>query len=84
MQTPDRWFPVEPHVLLPGFQFLPRRARERLWPFGVSQDPFTDIRLLDVAELRALFPEARIVRERFAGMSKSLIAVGPVAQRAGP
>ena len=76
VQTPNRWFPVEPHVLLPGFQFLPLAARRRLWPLGVSKDEFTDIRLLDEAELRSLFPEARIFRERFAGLTKSLVAVG--------
>jgi SAM-dependent methyltransferase len=76
VQTPNRWFPVEPHVLLPGFQFLPLVARRRLWRLGVSEDEFADIRLLDAAELGALFPEARIFRERFAGMTKSLVAVG--------
>jgi SAM-dependent methyltransferase len=78
VQTPNRWFPVEPHVLLPGFQFLPLGARKRLWGLGVSEDEFADIRLLDAAELRSLFPEARIFRERFAGMTKSLVAVGKV------
>ncbi|MFN2613099.1 MAG: class I SAM-dependent methyltransferase [Solirubrobacterales bacterium] len=77
VQTPNRWFPVEPHVLLPGFQFLPLSARRRLWGMGVSEDPFADIRLLDAGQLRELFPGAVIVRERFAGFTKSLIAVGP-------
>jgi SAM-dependent methyltransferase len=76
VQTPNKWFPVEPHVLLPGFQFLPAGARRRLWPLGVSKDEFADIRLLAIDELRALFPEARIFRERFGGMTKSLVAVG--------
>jgi SAM-dependent methyltransferase len=84
VQTPNRYFPVEPHVLLPGFQFLPLAARRRLWGLGVSRDPFADIRLLDEAELRALFPEAVIVRERFAGLTKSLIAVGPADRLASP
>jgi SAM-dependent methyltransferase len=83
VQTPNRWFPVEPHVLLPGFQFLPKSARRRLWRFGVSRDDFADIRLLDATELRALFADAVIVRERFAGMTKSLIAVGP-ARKVSP
>ena len=37
VQTPYRYFPIEPHWLCPGFQFLPLRARTRLmksWPFG--------------------------------------------------
>ncbi len=77
VQTPNRWFPVEPHVLLPGFQFLPKGARRRLWRLGASKDEFADIRLLDAGELRRLFPDAVIVRERLGGLTKSLIAVGP-------
>lgn len=77
VQTPNRYFPVEPHVLLPMFQFLPERQRRRLWKLGVSRDEFSDIRLLDAGELRALFPDAVIVRERFGGLTKSLIAAGP-------
>jgi len=34
-----------------------------------------DIRLLDAADLRRLFPGTEIVRERLAGWTKSLIAV---------
>jgi len=77
VQTPNRWFPVEPHVLLPGFQFLPKSARRRLWRLGVSKDEFADIRLLDASELRRLFPDAVILRERLGGLTKSLIAIGP-------
>jgi SAM-dependent methyltransferase len=80
VQTPNRRFPVEPHTLLPCFQFLPRALRRRLWRFGVAGGEFEDIRLLDAAELRRLFPDAVILRERVAGLTKSLIATGP-AQR---
>ncbi|MEK6277262.1 MAG: methyltransferase domain-containing protein [Actinomycetota bacterium] len=77
VQTPNRSFPVEPHVLLPGFQFLPERVQRRLWRVGVLRIPYEPIHLLDAAELRELFPDAVILRERFAGLTKSLIAVGP-------
>ena len=39
VQTPNRFFPVEPHVLLPGFQFLPIAAQRRLWSLGASRGP---------------------------------------------
>lgn len=77
VQTPNRWFPVEPHVLLPLFQFLPRPLRRRLWRLGVSKGPFEDIRLLDARELRRLFPDAVIFRERLGPLTKSLVAAGP-------
>jgi SAM-dependent methyltransferase len=77
VQTPNRWFPVEPHVLLPGFQFLPQRARRRLWRLGMRQGGYEEIELLSAAELQGLFPDAVILRERFAGLTKSLIAAGP-------
>jgi Methyltransferase domain len=77
VQTPNRWFPVEPHVLLPGFQFLPEPAKRRLWRLGMPDGDYEEIELLGAAELRRLFPDAVIVRERFAGLTKSLIAAGP-------
>ena len=77
VQTPNRGFPIEPHVLLPGFQFLPQGAQRRLWRFGVLRTPYEPIHLLDSDELQGLFPDAVILRERFAGLTKSLIAVGP-------
>jgi hypothetical protein len=35
-----------------------------------------DIRLLGCRDLQALFPGARVIRERFLGITRSLIAVG--------
>ena len=80
VQTPNRWFPVEPHVLLPLFQLLPLAARRRLWRFGVSRDPFEDIRLLGPRELRSLFPDGVLVRERLGPLTKSLVIAGPATR----
>jgi SAM-dependent methyltransferase len=77
VQTPNRRFPLEPHVLLPFFQFLPRGLRRRLWRFGAAGGPYEDIELLDERELARLFPDAVIVRERVGPLTKSLMAVGP-------
>lgn len=86
VQTPYRYFPIEPHVLLPGFQFLPIRVRAALlqhrqlgWverrPTRVAAlEKVRRIRLLDRREVQHLFPEAHIARERFWGLTKSLIA----------
>ena len=77
VQTPNRGFPIEPHALLPFVHWLPRRAGRALWRFGVSGDPYDEVRLLGVRELRQLFPDAVIIRERAGPLTKSLVAVGP-------
>jgi SAM-dependent methyltransferase len=77
MQTPNRYFPIEPHVLLPGYQFLPEAAQRRLWRIGMPGGEYEPIELLNASELRRLFPDAVILRERAAGLTKSLIAAGP-------
>src|SRR5918994_1669246 len=80
VQTPNRWFPVEPHALLPFVHWLPRRLGRRLWRLGVSDDPFEETLLLDARELQELFPDATIVRERMGPLTKSLVAAGPADQ----
>ncbi len=65
--TPNRWFPLEVHTLLPFVHWLPAGARERLIPFDDVLDP------LGPKELAALFPYS--VRVLNTGMT--LIAVGP-------
>lgn len=86
VQTPNLYFPLEPHFLVPGFQFFP--VDLRVWlvsHFDVGwykriPDPVAarteveSIRLLSRADLRRIFPEARIYEERFAGMVKSFVA----------
>ena len=75
VQTPNRWFPIEPHALLPFVHWLPRTIGRRLWRLGVTGEPFDDIQLLSARDMRRLFPGAEIVRERVGPLTKSLIAV---------
>jgi len=88
VQTPYRYFPVEPHMVFPFAQFLPTPARVsvcRHWkPSYIAADPHEvmSIDLLGLTELRAYFPEATIVKERFAGLVKSLIATNAEAAAA--
>lgn len=45
VQTPYRFFPIEPHTLMPGLQFLPLAARARAmrrWPIGNMRRYDTD------------------------------------------
>jgi SAM-dependent methyltransferase len=65
--TPNRWFPVEVHTLLPFVHWLPAPARDRLLPFDDVLDP------LGPREFACLFPyEVRVLNR---GMT--LIAIGP-------
>jgi 2-polyprenyl-3-methyl-5-hydroxy-6-metoxy-1,4-benzoquinol methylase len=79
VQTPNRYFPIEPHYQLPLFQFLPERARRALnRRFTLGWQPkgeWEEINLLTASDLRRLFPDAEIHRERLLGLTKSLIAV---------
>ena len=73
IQTPNFWFPVEPHFLAPAWHWLPVSARvallrRRRWGWrGPCPDPadaeaaVREIRLMRGPELRRLFPEAKLV-----------------------
>lgn len=86
VQTPNIYFPLEPHFLFPFFQFLPLGVRIWLlrnfnlgW-IARTPDPtearriVESIRLLDRQELLAQFPNARIYEEKLLGLTKSFVA----------
>ena len=91
VQTPNRWFPIEQHLLTPFLHWFPQRwqrslaPRFNLWRLLVRASPdrrqyyiehyLGEIRLLSAAGLRQLFPDGQVVRERFCGWTKSLVAV---------
>lgn len=86
VQTPNRYFPLEPHFLLPFFQFYPEALQMALirrfnlgWYSRIPQEQparrhLHSHSLLAETDLRRLFPEAQIYRERVLGMVKSLVA----------
>ena len=74
VQTPAYSFPIEPHSLLPGAQWLPVGLRRRYWRLGVAGG-WEEISLLRRRELEELFGPAR--PERFAGLVKSWVCVSP-------
>ena len=86
VQTPYRYFPIEPHWLFPGFQFLPvpaRRAVAMRWPLhperrddpAAALDEVLDIELLSRTEVCRYFPDCELLVERAGGLAKSLIAL---------
>jgi hypothetical protein len=88
LQTPYRYFPIEPHFLCPGLQYLPLGVASLLalhWPLGNyggildstahASECLQAIELLGITELRRLFPTSTIRYERTGPLIKSLIAV---------
>jgi hypothetical protein len=86
VQTPYRYFPIEPHWLFPGLQWLPYEARVQVsmrWNRGhirthtraEAQDQVDEIDLLGISQMRRYFPASVIWYERFAGLIKSLVAI---------
>jgi hypothetical protein len=91
VQTPNRYFPIETHLLTPLLHLLPKAwqmwiaPRFTVWSMltNVSREQrewyvrhfLNDICLLDAGQMSSLFPGARVVRERAWGFVKSLIAV---------
>lgn len=85
VQTPHKWFFVDPHLLAPFVHYLPQRLQRRLiryctlWGLATkpSQDQVDDFlrstRLLTEAEVRSLFPDGTIYRERFLLFTKSFV-----------
>jgi hypothetical protein len=84
IQTPNRYFPIEPHFFFPMFQFLPVTVRTTLvqnFQLGwIPKIPDRDeaermvrsVHLLSKNEMKALFPDAHIIEERLLGLTKSI------------
>ena len=87
VQTPNRWFPIEPHFLALFLHWLPRSMHRILFRWfsvrgwlrrgdNVNLDTLVgELRLLSYREMRVLFPDCEIRREKFIGLTKSFIAV---------
>jgi SAM-dependent methyltransferase len=88
VQTPNRYFPLEPHFLTPGFQFYPLDLRvwlvsnfnvgwyKRIPDKAKARREVESISLLSRGDLRRLFTGARIYEEKIAGLTKSFVAYG--------
>jgi hypothetical protein len=85
VQTPNQGFFFEPHFLTPFVHWIPLPWRRRLirrgtvWGLFTNPSPETadrmvrEIQLLRPRELKILFPDDRLLLERFLLMSKSLV-----------
>lgn len=94
IQTPNFWFPYEPHFRFPGFQYLPAAVRARLimrFSLGFfrriddaaeAEDIIRHHRLLSTREMAGLFPDADVFHEKAFGLNKSIIAMREFAPAA--
>ena len=87
VQTPNYWFPVEPHSMTPFFHWLPRVVRIWLvlhlqlghWKKAATREGATKLvvsaQLLKKKMLQQLFTDAEVLTERFFWLPKSFMAV---------
>jgi len=87
VQTPNFWFPVEPHCMTPIFHWLPFATRVWLllnfdfghWRGRRSVDSAVttveSAKLLNSKMMNALFPDAELFKERLLLLPKSLMSI---------
>jgi hypothetical protein len=88
VQTPNKHFPLEPHFLMPFFQFFPfglQVALTQAFDLGwykripdreAARRHVRSHRLLAEEEFRSLFPDGQIYQEKVFGLTKSFVAFG--------
>lgn len=84
VQTPNYYFPMEPHWVFPFFQFLPFHVRVML-TYGFDMGHYkkaatwndavrrvSEVRLMTESEMCELFPDGKVYREILLGLKKSV------------
>lgn len=85
IQTPNKHFFIEAHYAIPFIQYVPKKlsfkvltktklSRLRKWKPQDAQQYLNEIRLINHTEMKQLFPEAKIYKEKMLGMTKSFTA----------
>ncbi len=86
VQTPNYWFPIEPHWFFPFFQYFPKSMRVQMThklnlghigqikDFKAAKDQVEEVRLLTIKEMIHLFPNSKIWLEKWKGLNKSIVA----------
>jgi hypothetical protein len=88
IQTPNFYFPIEPHFVFPVFHWLPVALQvwllthfalgwyEKFDCPSRAREEVESIRLLTQRNLVRLFPGSKLFKERFLGMTKSFVVYG--------
>lgn len=85
VQTPNKYFPIEPHYVLPFFDCLPaswkyniltktRLSRLKKWSHQDAKQYVDEIRLISYREFKRLFPRSQMYKEKIMGLTKSFTA----------
>jgi hypothetical protein len=85
VQTPNKHFLVEPHYVLPFFDYLPAKikyfiltktkfSRLKKWTDSDARQYISEIRLLTLSEFKQIFPGSKMDKEYFMGLLKSFTA----------
>lgn len=85
IQTPYKYFIIEPHYVLPLFQFVPKKfaywiltktnlSRLNKWEPHEAKQYLDEIRLLSKKEMIELYPKGKLWEEKFFGLTKSISA----------
>ncbi len=85
VQTPNKYFIIEPHYLLPFFQFLPKNlqyiiltktplSRMHRWHHDLARRYVDEILLISKDQMKKLFPQSKLWSEKIIGTSKSFVA----------
>ena len=73
--TPNKYFPIEPHAMLPFYQFLPVFVQKKVAPYSPGYlRAYEEINLLSVGQMRALFPGAEVLSVGFPILGNSIVA----------
>ena len=87
VQTPNFWFPIEPHFQVPGWQWLPESVRVAVIrrrqcgsrgprpDINDARELVREVRLMRKGELERIFPTAVLWPERFYGLVQSWVAI---------
>ncbi len=86
IQTPNYWFPIEPHWVFPLFQHFPAFIRVFLTKnfslghvkqsasWAEARRQVEEIQLLSKSEMKTLFPTSKIWEEKLFTLTKSFVA----------
>lgn len=87
IQTPNRGFFIEPHLIAPFVHWFPHRVQLKLLRnftiWGILTRPsreqceefLREVQLLSESDMAKLFPNSEISKEKFCGLTKSIIAL---------